>query len=61
MRTEEQVVAAVLSLSWAAPHQFGDRLEELVADLRGLLRSVAPEGRFAERPPPVVLDVWRPT
>ena len=60
-RSEDQVVAAVLSLSWAAPHQFGDRLEAFVADLRDLLRSTAPDGRFAERPPPVVLDVWRPT
>jgi SAM-dependent methyltransferase len=57
-RSEDQVVSSVLSLSWAAPHLFGDRLEAFVADLRALLRAVAPDGRFAERPTPVTLDVW---
>lgn len=57
-RSEDEVVAAVLSLSWAAPHLFGDRLEDFVRDLRALLRTVAPDGRFAERPTPVALDVW---
>jgi hypothetical protein len=59
-RSEDDVVAAVLSLSWAAPHLFGDRLEAFVTDLREVLRETAPDGRFAERPMPVVLDLWRP-
>lgn len=58
-RSEDEVVSAVLSLSWAAPHLFGDRLGDFEADLRALLRTVAPDGRFAERPTPVALDVWR--
>jgi SAM-dependent methyltransferase len=59
-RGEDEVVSAVLSLSWAAPHLFGDRLEAFVGDLRAVLRATAPDGRFAERAPPVALDVWRP-
>lgn len=59
-RSEDQVVAAVLSLSWAAPHLFGGRLDDFVADLRSVLRATAPDGLFAEWPAPVALDVWRP-
>lgn len=36
-RTPDQVVHLVLSMSNAAPHLFGDRLDDFVADLRGLL------------------------
>jgi SAM-dependent methyltransferase len=58
-RTEDQVVAAVFSLSYAAPHLFGDRLGAFETDLRDLLRETAPDGRFAERRRRVVLDIWR--
>ena len=59
-RTEDEVVASVFSLSSAAPQQFGDRLGEFERDLRGVLRSVSPQGRFSERMPGVAVDVWRP-
>jgi hypothetical protein len=58
-RTEDDVVASVFSLSSAAPHLFGDRLEAFEADLRRLLRQASPDGRFTERARDVTLTVWR--
>jgi ubiquinone/menaquinone biosynthesis C-methylase UbiE len=59
VRTEDEVVASVLSLSSSAPHLFGSRLPAFVADLRGLLREASPEGLFAEQQRDVTLSVWR--
>ncbi|MGI5215554.1 hypothetical protein [Plantactinospora sp. CA-290183] len=59
-RTEDEVVAAVFSLSSAAPQLFGDRVAEFERDLRELLRAVSPEGRFAERTRDVAMTIWRP-
>jgi SAM-dependent methyltransferase len=59
-RTEDEVVAAVFSLSYAAPHLFGGRLADFERDLRGLLRRTSADGLFSERPEPVSLDLWRP-
>ena len=47
------------SLSWAAPHLFGDRLADFDEELRDLLDSSCVGGSFTERMRPVVLDVWR--
>jgi|SRR5215218_6080788 len=57
-RSEDDVVASVLSLSWAAPHLFGDRKAEFETDLRELLRRTSPDGRFAERAREVELVIW---
>jgi SAM-dependent methyltransferase len=46
----DRAVARYLSMSWAAPHLFGDRLAAFEADLRGLLRDRAPDGRFWDWP-----------
>ena len=46
-RSVEDVVAWVLSTSSTAPHLFGDRLDDFIQDLRGLLLDVSPEGRFS--------------
>lgn len=46
-RSADDVVAWVLSTSSTAPHLFGDRLEDFVADLRSLLREASPEGLFS--------------
>jgi hypothetical protein len=59
-RTEDEVVASVFSLSSAAPHLFGDRLQSFEHELRGLLRAASPGGRFSERARAVALDLWRP-
>ncbi len=59
VRSAEEVLAAVHSLSGAAPHLFGDRLGAFDADLRRLLAGASDDGRFSERLRDVVLDVWR--
>jgi SAM-dependent methyltransferase len=58
-RTEDEIVASVYSLSWAAPHLFGQRRYEFEAELRRLLQAASPEGRFCERAGDIELDIWR--
>jgi SAM-dependent methyltransferase len=58
-RSEDDIVALVFSLSSSAPHLFGDRLGEFEADLRKLLRTTSPTGRFCERQRPIELVIWR--
>jgi hypothetical protein len=58
-RSEDDVVASVFSLSWAAPHLFGGRREDFERELRRLLRRTSPEGRFAEHARDVELVIWR--
>jgi SAM-dependent methyltransferase len=58
-RSEDQVIASVLSLSSAAPHLFGDRLPMFLDDLRQMLRQASPSGMFAEQLQDMRLFVWR--
>jgi len=59
-RSIDDVVASVLSMSFSAPHLFGDRLGEFVADLRSLLaRAAGAGGGSAERVPDALLKFWR--
>ncbi|PPS86802.1 class I SAM-dependent methyltransferase [Streptomyces sp. MH60] len=58
VRTEDDVVAGVFSLSFSAPHLFGARLAVFEADLRRLLGEVSPSGRFSERRPGTEVFVW---
>jgi SAM-dependent methyltransferase len=58
-RSEDEVVASVYSLSWAAPHLFAEQLGAFEADLRQLLRSVSPTGRFCEQARDIELVIWR--
>jgi SAM-dependent methyltransferase len=60
LRSDEDVVASVFSLSSAAPHLFGDRVQNFETALRELLAEVSPDGRFSEQMPEITLDVWRP-
>jgi hypothetical protein len=53
-----QPLVPISSLSSAAPHLFGDQLGRFEADLRELLRSVSPSGRFAERTREIDLALW---
>ncbi|WP_328649006.1 methyltransferase domain-containing protein [Amycolatopsis sp. NBC_00348] len=56
----DAVVAAVFSLSSAAPHLFGDRREAFEADLRQLLHEANPAGVFTERLREIAVDLWWP-
>jgi SAM-dependent methyltransferase len=60
VRTEDEVVASVFSLSSAAPHLFGRRLPDFEAGLRTLLRTASPDGLFAEKQRDITLTFWRP-
>ena len=50
MRDIESVVSGYFSMSYAAPHLFGDRVEEFADEVRELLRERAPEGVFWDWP-----------
>jgi SAM-dependent methyltransferase len=59
VRSVDEVVASVFSLSSAAPHLFGDRRQDFEAELRELLAQVSPEGRFSEQMRESAIDIWR--
>jgi SAM-dependent methyltransferase len=48
LRTADDVVAAVFSRSFSAPHLFGDRLEEFERELRALLNDAPFHERFGD-------------
>lgn len=50
VRGVDGVVAGYLSMSFAAPHLFGPMLDEFIAELRDLLESASPTGRFWDWP-----------
>ena len=50
LRDAESVVSGYLSMSWSAPHLFGDRLQDFTRDVRTLLASRSPEGVFWDWP-----------
>ncbi|MGW3564308.1 class I SAM-dependent methyltransferase [Streptomyces sp. NPDC000941] len=58
VRTWDDAVAGVFSMSFSAPHLFGSRLDDFEADLRRLLREASPSGRFSERRPSTEVFVW---
>jgi hypothetical protein len=58
-RTAEQVAASVYSLSSAAPHLFGDRLEAFDAELRQLLDGASEDGLFEELMGSITASIWR--
>ena len=58
-RSTDEVIAAVFSLSSAAPHLFGDRLADFERDLRSLIDRTSPPGRFCEVTREVTLSIWR--
>jgi hypothetical protein len=57
-RSENDIVASVYSLSWAAPHLFGQHREQFEAELRHLLRATSPDGRFCELARDIELVMW---
>jgi hypothetical protein len=46
----EGVLSNYFSMSYAAPHLFGDRVEEFAGEVRELLRERSPEGVFWDWP-----------
>ncbi|MEP6851120.1 MAG: class I SAM-dependent methyltransferase [bacterium] len=58
-RTVDQVAASVHSLSWSAPHLFGDRWPAFDAELRHMLAEASPDGRFSEQMRSIAIDIWR--
>jgi ubiquinone/menaquinone biosynthesis C-methylase UbiE len=50
VRDVESVLAGYLSMSYAAPHLFGDRLDAFEADMRALLNARSPSGLFWDWP-----------
>ena len=50
MRDIESVVSGYFSMSYAAPHLFGDRADEFADEVRELLRERSPEGVFWDWP-----------
>ncbi len=59
LRTEDDLVAWVWSLSGSAPHLFGARRDEFETELRAVLRQAAPDGAFAEWLPDTDVRIWR--
>lgn len=59
-RSADEVVAAVFSLSSAAPHLFGDELPKFEAELRKLLHDASPTGTFSEQTREIAVHIWRP-
>jgi hypothetical protein len=50
VRDVDGVIAGYLSMSFAAPHLFGTRIQDFVADLRRLLERHSPTGLFWDWP-----------
>ena len=50
VRDVDGVLAGYLSMSYAAPHLFGDRLDAFTADVRALLTERSPTGSFWDWP-----------
>jgi SAM-dependent methyltransferase len=49
-RDSESVLSGYFSFSWAAPHLFGDRVDDFAADVRELLAARSPDGVFWDWP-----------
>jgi SAM-dependent methyltransferase len=50
VRDSESVLSGYFSMSFSAPHLFGDRVDDFAAEVRELLRSRSPEGVFWDWP-----------
>jgi SAM-dependent methyltransferase len=59
LRSEDDVVAWVWSLSGSAPHLFGERRGAFEAELRAALWAASPTGIFAETLPDTDARIWR--
>jgi SAM-dependent methyltransferase len=60
-RTNDQIMAAIFSLSSSTPHLFGDRRQAFEDDLRQLLHDANSSGIFSEQTREIAADIWRPS
>jgi SAM-dependent methyltransferase len=58
-RSVDDLIAQSLSSSSTAPHLFGDRLDDFVADVRAALLAANPSGTFSVTLPDNRLRIWR--
>jgi hypothetical protein len=58
-RDIDGVISGYLSMSYAAPHLFGDRLEAFVTDVRRLLAEKTTTGRFSDWPGDTIAEIAR--
>jgi hypothetical protein len=59
LRTSDQIVAAIFSLSSSTPYLFGDRREAFEADLRQLLHEANSSDLFSEHMQEIAAEIWR--
>jgi SAM-dependent methyltransferase len=59
VRDTESVLAGYFSFSYAAPPLFGDQVGDFAAEVRELLASRSPDGRFWDWPGDTEVVVWR--
>jgi SAM-dependent methyltransferase len=59
LRDTDSVISGYLSMSWSAPHLYGDRLEEFVAEARALLEERSPDGLFWDWPGDTAIVIGR--
>ena len=58
VRSTDDIVSGVFSLSSAAPHLFGARRGDFEAELRSELRTASPQGIFSELMGEIRVDIW---
>ncbi len=58
-RDADEVVASVFSMSYAAPHLFGERVGQFEHQLRSMLDKASPTGQFSEEMREVAVELWR--
>jgi SAM-dependent methyltransferase len=59
IRTADDLVAWVYSLSSSTPHLLGEQRAFFETDLRALLYQTSPAGQFADLPPATEVHIWR--
>jgi SAM-dependent methyltransferase len=59
VRTVDEVVAHVFSMSSSAPHLYGEAVDDFERSLRDVLSEASPDGLFAERTGDTELRIWR--
>ncbi len=61
LRDTDSVISGYLSMSWSAPHLYGDRLDEFVAEARALLAARSVDGLFWDWPGDTAIVIGRRT